>query len=283
MTTDERIRDIVDGAVPFTHDELEISGYKDALHLIHKNYKELDADEKTILLFHEMIVKETAPAEAGKYKTRDNLIMEYLPNGSRRIRFKPVFAKDTKNAIEQLLLAYYDARQDLGIPELLLIPCVVVDFLCIHPFLDGNGRISRLLTVLLLYIAGYDIGRFVSIEGKTAQYKEAYYDALEKSSKGWHENANDYAPFIVYFLQVLYRCFKDLDETFMDISLKKAKKTERVEAVLLNAIVPVSKRDIAEKVSDVSIKTIELTLRKLLEEDKIKKIGTYKDARYMRK
>lgn len=283
VTTDERIRDIVDGAVPLTHDELEISGYKDALHLIHKNYQELDVEEKTILLFHEMIVKETAPAEAGKYKTRDNLIMEYLPDGSRRIRFKPISAKDTKNAMEQLLLAYYDARQDSEILELLLIPCVVIDFLSIHPFLDGNGRISRLLTVLLLYIAGYDIGRFVSLEGQINQYKEAYYDALEKSSKGWHENKNDYVPFIVYFLQILYRCFKDLDEAFMEISLKKAKKAERVEAVLMSAIVPISKRDILEKVSDVSVKTVELTLRKLLEEGKIKKIGTYKDARYMRK
>lgn len=283
VTTDDRIRDIVEGALPVTHDELEISGYKDALSLIHKEYRHLDMEEETILLFHKMIENETDPKEAGKYKSRDNLIMEYLQDGSRRIRFKPVCAGETKNAMEQLILAYYDARQDSDIPELLLVPCVILDFLCIHPFLDSNGRVSRLLTVLLLYIAGYDIGRYISLEGQINKYKEAYYDALEKSSEGWHENKNDYVPFMVNFLQILYRCFKDLDDSFMEISLKKAKKSERVEAVLMSAIVPVSKADIMEKVPDISVKTVELVLGKMLRENKIKKIGTYRDARYMKK
>lgn len=282
VTTEDRIRDIVNGALPVTHDELEISGYKDALSLIHNEYEHLDLTEETVLLFHKMIEIGTDPKEAGKYKSRNNLIMEYLPDGNRSIRFKPVAAGETKNAMEQLVLAYYDARQDSDIPALLLIPCVIVDFLCIHPFLDGNGRVSRLLTVLLLYIAGYDIGRYISLEGQINKYKEAYYGALEKSSEGWHENENDYVPFILNFLQILYRCFKDLDDSFMEISLKKAKKSERVEAVLTNAIVPVSKADILEKVPDISVKTVELVLSKLLKEDKIRKIGTYRDARYMK-
>ncbi len=283
VTTDDRIRDIVEGAAPLTHDELEISGYKDALNLIHKEYENLDLTEEIILTFHQMIERETAPGEAGNYKSRDNLIMEYLPDGSRRIRFRPVRAGETKEAMEQLLLAYYDARQDSDIPELLLIPCVIVDFLCIHPFLDSNGRVSRLLTVLLLYFAGYDIGRYISLEGQINKYKEAYYDALEKASEGWHENQNDYIPFMINFLQLLYRCFKDLDDSFMDISLKKAKKSERVEAVLMSAIVPVSKADIMEKVPDISVKTVELVLSKMLKEEKIEKIGSYRDARYMKK
>lgn len=283
VTTDERIHDIVDGALPLTHDELEISGYKDALSLIHEEYEHLELMEETILLFHKMIESGNDPKEAGKYKSRDNLIMEYLPDGSRRIRFRPVAADETKNAMDQLLLAYYDARQDSDIPNLLLIPCVIVDFLCVHPFLDSNGRVSRLLTVLLLYIAGYDIGRYISLEGQINKYKEAYYDALEKSSEGWHENENDYVPFMIYFLQILYRCFKNLDDSFMEISLKKAKKSERVEAVLMSAIVPVSKADIMEKLPDISIKTVELVLNKMLKEDKITKIGTYRDARYMKK
>lgn len=265
VTTDDRIRDIVEGALPVTHDELEISGYKDALSLIHKEYRNLDMEEETILLFHKMIEGGTDPKEAGK------------------IRFKPVCAAETKKAMEQLILAYYDARQDSDIPALLLIPCVNIDFLCIHPFLDSNGRVSRLLTVLLLYIAGYDIGRYISLEGQINRYKEAYYDALEKSSKGWHENKNDYVPFMINFLQILYRCFKDLDDSFMKISLKKAKKSERVEAVLMSAIVPVSKADIMAKVPDISVKTVELVLGKMLRGNKIKKIGTYRDARYMKK
>lgn len=283
ITTEERIRDIVRGAAPITHDEKEISGYKDALSMIHREHENMELTEEIILSFHRMIQRETDPKEAGRYKAHDNLIMENLPDGSRRVRFRPVSSKDTPKAMEQLVLAYYDAKQDSEISELLLIPCFVVDFLCIHPFRDGNGRVSRLLTVLLLYMAGYDIGRYISLEAQINRYKESYYDALEQASTGWHENQNDYVPVIVNFMQLLYRCFKDLDDSFMEISLKKAKKSERVETVLLNAIVPVSKGDILEKLPDVSVKTVELVLSKMLKEDKIKKIGTYRDARYMRK
>ena len=182
----------------------------------------------------------------------------------------------------QMLLAFYEARQDSEISPLLLIPCVILDFLCIHPFMDGNGRVSRLLTVLLLYLSGYDIVRYISYEGQVNKYKESYYGALRSSSINWHENENDYIPFIVNFLQILYRCFRDLDETFTDISLKKAKKSERVESILMGAIVPVSKQDIVAKVPDISVKTVELVLSKMLKENKVKKIGSYKDARYMK-
>lgn len=283
ITTDDRIKDLVDGAEPVTHDEHEISGYRDALKMIHEEHENLDVEEDVILMLHKMMEAEANPREAGKYKSRDNLIMEYGPDGNRRVRFKPVKAKDTQKSVEQLLLVYYDARQDQDIPSLLLIPCVIVDFLCIHPFLDGNGRISRLLTVLMLYIAGYDIGKYISLEGQISKYKESYYESLEQSSNGWHENENDYLPFITNFLQILYRCFKELDESFMEISLKKAKKSERVEAILLSAIVPISKAEIMEKLPDVSIKTVELVLSKMVKEKKIDKIGSYKDARYMRK
>jgi len=283
VTTEERIRDIVAGAVPVTHDEKEISGYKDALNLIHAENENLDVNIDVILMLHRMIEEAASPTEAGKFKTGDNLIMEYQPDGTRRIRFTPVKAKETESAIEQLILAYYDARQDADIPTIFLIPCFIVDFLCIHPFLDGNGRVSRLLTVLMLYISGYDIGKYISIENQIKKYKESYYAALEASSSGWHENKNDYTPFMVNFLQILYKCFKKLDESFMDISLKKAKKSERVEAVLMGAIAPISKADIEEKIPDVSVKTIERVLNKMLKEEKIEKIGSYRDARYIKR
>lgn len=283
VTTEERIRDIVAGAAPVTHDEKEISGYKDALNLIHTEHENLDVTRDVILMFHRMMEESVNPAEAGNFKSRDNLIMEYQSDGSRRVRFMPVKASETEKAVEQLLLAYYDARQDMEIPVLFLIPCFIVDFLCIHPFLDGNGRVSRLLTVLMLYIAGYDIGKYISVENQINRYKESYYSALEQSSAGWHENKNDYTPFIINFLQIVYRCFRDLDESFMDISLKKAKKSERVEAVLMGAIAPVSKADIKEKLPDVSVKTIELVLGRMLKDEKIEKIGSYRDARYMKK
>ena len=208
--------------------------------------------------------------------------MEYGADGSRRIRFKPVEADKVQVNMEQMLLAYYDARQDSEIPPLLLIPCFILDFLCIHPFTDGNGRVSRLLTVLLLYLTGYDIVKYISYEGQINKYKENYYQALELSSAAWHENKNDYIPFVINFLQILYRCFKDLDDAFMEISLKKAKKSERVESILLASVVPLSKQDIIGKVPDVSVKTIELVLSKMLKDNRIKKIGSFRDARYVR-
>ena len=282
VTTDSRIKDIVEGSKPITHDEIEISGYKDALNLIHTEHENLDIEKETILSFHRMLLEQTNPREAGKYKTTNNFIMEIGPDGNRRVRFKPVPAKRVNADMEQLLLAYYEARQDSDISPLLLIPCFVLDFLCIHPFMDGNGRISRLLTVHLLYLSGYDIVRYISYEGQINNYKESYYEALKNSSNRWHENENDYVPFIVNFLQVIYKCFKDLDESFTDISLKKAKKSERVESILMGAIVPISKQDIIDKLPDISVKTVELVLGKMLKDKKIKKIGTYKDARYVR-
>ena len=282
VTTDDRIRDIVNGSAPVTHDEQEISGYKDALNIIHTNHENMDIDEEVIRMFHRLIEEGTNASNAGEYKKTTNFIMEYGPDGSRRVRFKPISPGKVSENMEQLIFAYYDARQDSDISPLLLIPCFILDFLCIHPFTDGNGRVSRLLTVLLLYLSGYDIVRYISYEGQINKYKAGYYDALEQASTGWHDNKNDYVPVIISFLQIIYRCFKDLDEAFMDISLKKAKKSERIESILLGAIVPISKQDIAEKVPDISVKTIELVLSKMLRENKIKKIGTYKDARYMR-
>ena len=283
VTTESRIKDIVNGSKPLTHDEMEISGYKDALNLIHLNHENLDIDEEVVLSFHKMILELTNSQEAGKYKKNNNYILEIGPDGSRQVRFKPVSAKKVQTDMNQLFLAFYEARQDSEISPLLLIPCFVLDFLCIHPFIDGNGRISRLLTVLLLYSFGYDIVRYISYEGQVNKYKESYYEALKISSEGWHENESDYVPFIINFLQILYKCFKELDNSFTEISLKKAKKSERVESILLSAMAPISKQEIIEKVPDISVKTVELVLSKMLKDNRITKIGTFKDARYMRK
>ena len=283
VTSDSRIKEIVNGSKPLTHDEMEISGYKDALNLIHLNYENLDIEEEAVLSFHKMILEQSNSKEAGQYKKNNNFILEIGPDGNRQVRFKPVSAKKVQTDMDQLFLAFYEARQDSEISPLLLIPCFVLDFLCIHPFIDGNGRISRLLTVLLLYSFDYDIVRYISYEGQVNKYKDSYYEALKISSEGWHENENDYVPFIINFLQILYKCYKELDNSFTEISLKKAKKSERVECVLLAAMTPISKQEIIEKVPDISVKTVELVLSKMLKDEKITKIGTFKDARYMRK
>ncbi|MBR0119388.1 MAG: Fic family protein [Eubacterium sp.] len=282
VTTEERLRDIVGGDKPVTHSEQEISGYRDALNLIHTQYESMDVSDELIKRLHSMITSETTPARAGKYKTADNRIIEIDESGKRCIRFTPVPADETEEAMEQFLLAYYDACQDDRIPALLLIPCVVLDFLCIHPFFDGNGRISRLITLLLMYENGYDIGRYISVERMIARYKDAYYSSLAESSKGWHDNKSDYIPFVIFFLQILYRCYKELDDCFMDESLMGAKKNERIEIVLMNSIVPISKSEVLEKLPDVSVRTVEAVLRRLRQEKKIKKIGANKNARYIK-
>ena len=206
--------------------------------------------------------------------------MEYTPDGRRRVRFRSVEAADTSDAIEQLILAYMDARQDGDIPILLVIPCLVLDFLCIHPFADGNGRVSRLLTILLLYKHGYDIGRYISLEAKINEYKYGYYQALKESSTGWHENSSTYIPFITYFLQILYACYKEMDEKFIDGSIRRLPKHQQVENVLLNSFVPVSKSEILQRLPDISATTVERVMADLLKAGQIVKIGTFRNARY---
>lgn len=282
VTTKQRLIDIINGEAPVTHNEKEISGYKDVLNEIHNSYNVMDLNKETLLKMHDKMLSYSNPDFRGVFKQRDNLIMEYK-DGIRSVRFKPVPAKDTEFAVDQWLLAFYDARQDSTISPLLLIPCVILDFLCIHPFTDGNGRISRLLTVFLMYMFGYDIGRYISIEGMIDNYKESYYEALGESSKGWEDNSNDYMPFAINFLQITYKCYKELDKRFVGITLKKAKKSMRIRNVVLNSISPISKKEIMEYLPDVSISTIELELGRMLKENKIEMLGFNKDARYIKK
>lgn len=281
ITTDDRIKEIVSGSKALTHDEKEIFGYKEALNIINKEYNSLEIDEKLILQLHK-VMESVNLKEAGKYKKDNNYITEIYKDGSKKIRFKPVSANEVERNMQQLLLAYYEARQDEDIHPLLLMSCFIVDFLCIHPFTDGNGRVSRLLSVLIMYKNNYDIGKYISIEGKINEYKNEYYKALQQSSIGWHENKNDYSPFIIFMFQIIYMCYKELDEIFIETSLKKITKAKRVEFIITNSIVPISKAEISKKLKDISIKTIELELSKLVKQNKIKKIGTYKDARYIK-
>jgi Fic family protein len=185
--------------------------------------------------------------------------------------------------MKDFCLAYQVARDDYGIPALLLIPCVILDFLSIHPFSDGNGRVSRLLTLLLLYKEGYDIGKYISFENQINKFKGNYYDVLERSQNQWHESSNTYYPFIQFTFQILYQCYKEINRRFIITKSGKEKKNERIEAVVLDSIVPVSKSDIQELLPDVSVTTIEAVLAKLLKENKIYKIGTYKNAKYLKK
>lgn len=283
ITTDKRIEEIVHhSSAPLNHSEREIAGYRDALNLIHANSDTLSISEDLILHLHLILLSQTEISELGQYKQEDNAIIKTSQDGTARIRWMPVPANETPLAMQQLMYAYYAARNDAGINQLLLIPCVILDFLCIHPFNDGNGRISRLMSLLLLYRNGFDISKYISFEEQVNLMKDEYYEALRQSSVGWHENNNDYLPFISHFLNCLYRCYNELDKRFLNQSLKKVSKKERIEHVLSNAFVPISKKEICEMLPDVSVTTIELVISQMVKSGQIKKIGTTKSARYIK-
>lgn len=213
VTTDKRLVEIVtENSDPETTMEAEIAGYRDALRTVSAQYASLDIRSHDIKALHSQMLSFTTAEWRGRYKMQDNIIIGTHEDGTKYVVFRPVTAPNTALAMEQLELAYLAARDDANISQLILIPCVILDFLCIHPFRDGNGRISRLLTLLLLYKNGYDIGRYVSLEHMIHTHKQSYYAALAHSSKGWHENANTYVPFIEHFLSILWCCFAEMDK-----------------------------------------------------------------------
>lgn len=286
FTAEERIKEIVENnSEPLTHNEEEIAGYHDAIKYVKENYESLSFDENTIQTIHAMLVaRHVGYDRGGKYKTVDNVIAEKNADGTiKRVLFTPTKAKDVEQTMKEFCLAYQVYRDDYDIPPLLLIPCVIVDFLSIHPFSDGNGRVSRLLTLLLLYKEGYDIGKYISFENQIKEYKTAYYEALEQSQNRWHESKNSYYPFIKFTFQILYQCYKEINRRFLVTESGKQKKNERIASVILNSIVPISKAEIQDFVPDASITTIEAVLGKLMKENKIRKIGTFKNAKYLKK
>ncbi len=283
VTSDERINEIVNqNSSPLNHNEAEIAGYRDALNIIHTGYENIDFRQNDILQLHETMMSLTGYEFGGKYKTDDNVILEVDSNGNRRVRFRPTPASETNEAMEQLELAYMAARSDSNINQLLLIPCVILDFLCIHPFRDGNGRMSRLLSLLLLYKNGYDAGKYVSFEEQINKYKAYYYEALRKSSVGWDTNDNSYFPFIENFLSTLYMCYKELDKRFAVVNGNKITKTARIEATVLNSLTPISKNEICQLLPDVSPTTVEAVLSSMVKNGTIKKIGNSRATRYIR-
>ncbi len=282
VTTDARIKEIVNkNSAPLDHSEQEIAGYRDALDEIHSRHDEMTVNEDTILHIHQVMTDIAGYDLSGRYKTEDNDIMAVDESGRRSVRFAPVSASDTKDAMEQLIMAYIDARDNPNINNLLLIPCVILDFLCIHPFSDGNGRVSRLLSLLLLYKSGYDICKYVSFEEQINKSKEFYYEALQESSKGWHSNENSYFEFMKNFLSTLYKCYKELDKRFSTVNGKKISKTERIEQTVLNSIIPVSKAEICEILPDISPTTVEAVLGRITKSGEIKKLGQGRATKYV--
>jgi Fic family protein len=283
VTSEQRINEIVNqNSAPLNHNEAEIAGYRDALALVHSNYAALDARERDILRLHELMLS-YSPNGGGHYKDSDNVIMEVDANGARRVRFAPTPADETEGTMEQLILAYMDARDSSAVNRLLLIPCFILDFLCVHPFSDGNGRISRLLSLLLLYKNGFDAGRYISFEEQINRNRAGYYTALKDSSDGWHTGGNSYFPFIENFVTTLLMCYKELDKRFAVVNSGKVSKRERIKATVLNSLLPISTREVCYILPDVSPTTIETVISSMLKSGAIEKVGSARNTKYVRR
>jgi len=276
---DKRARDIVlKSAKPKERPEQEVAGYRDALALIHGSAKDMPFTTETVRQLHATICK-YLPERGGSWKTEDNVILEEHPNGTEKIRFKPVSATMTAGAMAQLVKEY---KTVAGREEpLIVIPLAILDFLCIHPFDDGNGRVARLLTLLLLYHAGYDVGRYISLERIIEESKESYYDALEKSSRGWHEGRHDIFPWLTYFWGALLRAYKEFEER-VGSATKRGAKTEQVELAVKRKVGPFSISGIENDCPGISRDMIRFVLRKLHKDGKIRPTGRGRSAKWVK-
>ena len=274
ITTDDRMKMIVmNRTTPKNREECEIAGYRDVLATIHQHYDYIPIRPGMILQLHRDLYKYSNVSIGGSFKNSDNMIAETLPDGTKRVRFEPVPAWETAEAMDRLCDALRDAGEDPALDPLLLIPMFILDFLCIHPFNDGNGRMSRLLTLLLLYRAGYFVGKYVSLEKLIADSKETYYDALQDSSAGWHEGENDYLPFVRYLLGVVIAAYREFASRVDILITRGLSKPERVREIISSTAGRITKAQIMRQCPDISQKTVERALAEMLKNGDIIKIG----------
>ncbi len=281
-TTDKRFTEIVNGtSEPVNRNEEEIVGYRDVLNTIHENYDYINISPSVILQFHRDLYKYSGISYGGKYKDSQNYIEEMLEDGTKKIRFTPLSPIETPIAIEELCNSYNEIISKGEIDPLLIIPIFILDFVSIHPFNDGNGRISRLLTLLLLYKAGYIVGKYISIEKIIEETKETYYESLGNSSIDWHNNKNDYSYFVEYYLGVILSAYKDFSSRVEYITNKKLTALERISIFFQESITPINKSYLTEKCPDISETTIERVLNTLLTEKKIEKTSSGRYTEYI--
>lgn len=272
-TSDDRLKKIVlNKTTPRTRNEQEIAGYRDVLATIHESYEYIPLRPTMILQLHRDLYKFSGMSIGGNYKNSDNVIAETDSAGNRFVRFQPVPAWEAPEAIDFACKAYDEAVQS-GADPLLLIPMFILDFLCIHPFNDGNGRMSRLLTLLLLYRSGYIVGKYISIEKVIEQSKETYYETLQQSSAGWHENQNDYTPFVRYMLGVIVAAYRDFSSRVQVLVTSGMSKPDRIREVIKGTLGKITKAEIMEKCPDISQITVQRTLIELQKKGEIIKLG----------
>ena len=274
-TTDKRLEELVSQkAEPRNRSEQEIAGYREVLANIHESYEYIVPRPNLILQLHRDLYSYSQKAAGGSYKNSDNVIAEKDAEGNQKARFIPVPAFQTAEAMEELCREFWKAWEADHIDKLLLIPMFILDFLCIHPFNDGNGRMSRLLTLLLFYKAGYIVGKYISMEMLIEKTKETYYEALQASSTGWHENENSYEPFVKYYLGITLKAYNEFESRVEHLKNRTLSKPERIRAMIDQKIGKITKKEILDACPDISKTTVERTLTELVNSGYIAKVGS---------
>lgn len=282
VTTNARIKQLVEEkTTPKNRDEEEIAGYRDVLRIIHESYDVIPITKNYILQLHKILYSHMNNPMAGQTKTVQNYISATYPDGRTEVLFTPMAPFETPAALEKICEEYNRIIGNLEVEPLIAIPIFIHDFLCIHPFNDGNGRMSRLLTTLLLYRSGFYVGRYISLEAKIADNKDLYYEALGKAQYGWHEGKEDADPFIKYLLGTILAAYKDFEDRF-EIIEEKLPALELVRKAVQNKIGKFSKQDIRELCPSLSISSIEGSLRTLVKEGELMRGGSGKATYYVR-
>ncbi len=280
--SDKRLRELVaDKVEPHNRDEREIAGYRFVLDMIHERHDAIPVKPGVILQLHRDLYRFSDTSYAGTWKDADNVIAERTATGEMVARFRPTSAVGTPSAMERLCDEYAEQITKGDYDPLLVSLIFVFDFVSIHPFNDGNGRMSRLLTLLLLYRSGYTVGKYVSIEKEIERTKSTYYEALAASSIGWQDGNNDYVPFVTYMLGVITACYKELDERFAQLS-SNGSNEEVLRAYFEGIVGPATKREIMDAHPSMSQRTVERMLQKLQAEGFIEKVGAARATAYQK-
>lgn len=282
VTTNTRIKQLVEEkTTPRNRDEQEIAGYRDVLNIIHDSFDTISVTRNYILQLHKIMYKHMNNPMAGKIKNVQNYISVKYLDGHTKTLFTPLAPFETAEALDKICEEYNRVIGNFEVEPLIAIPIFIHDFLCIHPFNDGNGRISRLLTTLLLYKNGFYVGKYISLEAKIAQNKDLYYDALNRSQNGWHDGIEDIIPFIKYLLGIILSVYKDFEDRFFIIETKLP-AVEIVKKATQNKLGKFTKHDIWELCPSLSISSIEGSLRKLVESGELVRNGSGKATYYVR-
>lgn len=281
-TSDERLKKIVlNKTMPKTRNEREIAGYRDVLNTIHDNFPHIPIRDTFILQLHSDLYKFENVFDGGQFKASDNIIEEEDASGNKFVRFRPLPAWETPEALISLCTAYNEAINKSEADPLLLIPMFIIDFLCIHPFNDGNGRMSRLLTLLLLYQNDYIVGKYISLEKLIERTKDNYYDALWASSQRWIEDENNYEYFVEYILGIITVAYREFFDRAQIVEEKKVSKPDRIEELIKNHLGTITKTEILERTPGISQTTVQRTLTELVKVGKIIKIGGGRYTKYV--